>query len=65
MVVGTSRKSFIKKVVGENTSIGDSVITGYCIGKGVDIIRCHDVKGIKTAIQVAESIYKYPKSESS
>jgi dihydropteroate synthase len=46
--------------VGDNTSIGDGVVSGYCVGKGVEIIRCHDVRGIKGAVRVAERIYKYP-----
>jgi dihydropteroate synthase len=65
MVVGTSRKSFIKRVVGDDTRIGDGVVSGYCVGKGVDIIRCHDVRGIRGAVEVAERIYKYPLGESS
>ena len=58
-MVGTSRKSFIKNVVGLDTRMGDAVITSHCISTGADIVRVHDFKEMKKVCAIADKLYKY------
>jgi len=61
ILIGPSRKSFIGKILGvgpENRLEGtiSAVIMSYL--RGAIIFRVHDVKEVKRALQVAESIVK-------
>ena len=62
MLVGTSRKSFVGKILGEvstderlNGTLASNVIS---VWNGADILRVHDVKETLEAIKVAEAIRK-------
>jgi dihydropteroate synthase len=53
VLAGVSRKSFIKKITGgqkEDLLIGNIALASYLMLKNVDIIRVHDVKQTKTAL---------------
>lgn len=55
VLYGASRKSFIQKTVSkpaQETLAATLAIHGYCIAKGVDIIRVHDVKEHRDAINI-------------
>ena len=59
LMIGVSKKSFITKILGYNTSeraIGTSASIALSIANGVDIVRVHDVKEMKEAAQIADSI---------
>ena len=60
ILVGVSRKKFIKDISGANDSkerIGGTVSTVlFCILQGVQILRVHDVNEIKQSIKVFKSI---------
>lgn len=62
IMVGTSRKSFIGKILGDaatgerlNGTLASNVIAAW---NGADIVRVHDVKETVEAIKVAEAIRK-------
>tara|TARA_B100000029_G_C17560656_1_gene953242 strand:+ start:799 stop:1626 length:828 start_codon:yes stop_codon:yes gene_type:complete len=55
IVLGSSRKSWINKIDGSdvNMRLGGSIASVlYCLNKGVNIFRVHDVKETKQAIQI-------------
>ena len=54
--MGTSRKSFIRKLIGLDTRLGDAVITSHCISKGANIVRVHDVKEMKQVCTIADRL---------
>ena len=53
VLAGVSRKSFIKKITGgqkDDLLIGNIALASYLTLKNIDIIRVHDVKQTKTAL---------------
>jgi dihydropteroate synthase len=62
ILIGTSRKSFIGKILGENDPKkrvwGTAATCCAAIEKGADILRVHDVKEMYDLVRVADAIYK-------
>lgn len=62
ILIGTSRKSFIGQIIGENDP--KKRVWGTCatccvaIEKGANILRVHDVKAISDVAKVADIIYR-------
>ena len=60
ILIGVSRKSFIGKICGEETAAnrvyGSISAAQYCLDRGVQIIRVHDVKETKQAISIWNNI---------
>ena len=59
VVVGVSRKSFIGKLTGGEVTdrlAGSLAALAYCVGRGVGIMRVHDVKESRQAAQVAAAL---------
>lgn len=64
--LGVSRKSFIGKITSLTVEQRlEGSIAAACIGawNGADIIRCHDVRETKLALQVVDAIKYYTKSD--
>jgi dihydropteroate synthase len=62
ILIGTSRKSFMGKILGENDPKkrvwGTAATCCAAIEKGADILRVHDVKEMYDLVRVADAIYK-------
>lgn len=59
IVVGASRKNFIGKITGlsvEQRLEGSIAAACVAAANGADVIRCHDVRETKLALQVADAI---------
>lgn len=59
IIVGVSRKSMIQKTLdcsAEDALNGTSILHGYLLNKGVNILRVHDVKEAVEAIKIYEMI---------
>ena len=59
LLIGTSRKSFIGKVLDlevDNRLIGTVASVCTCILKGAHIVRVHDIKAIKQAVTLTDAI---------
>jgi dihydropteroate synthase len=59
VLIGHSRKSFIGKVLGvevDERDVATAVISALCTGKGVSILRVHDVGLTVQAVRLAEAI---------
>ncbi len=59
VLVGVSRKSVIGKITGapvEERLWGTSAITVYCVTKGIEIHRVHDVRAMRQVCDVAAAI---------
>lgn len=60
LLIGVSRKSFIGKISGEEIPAkrihGSISAIQYCIDRGIQIVRVHDVKETKQAISVFQNI---------
>ncbi|MBD3233810.1 MAG: dihydropteroate synthase [candidate division Zixibacteria bacterium] len=59
VLIGASRKSFIGKITGAEADerlAGSLAVACYCAIKDVDILRVHDVKETKNAIEMISSI---------
>ncbi|HCT85243.1 MAG TPA: dihydropteroate synthase, partial [Candidatus Margulisbacteria bacterium] len=62
ILVGTSRKSFIGKILGDPVDeriLGTAVTNVIALNNGANIIRVHDVKEMKKVITMSESIKYY------
>lgn len=67
ILIGLSRKSFIGRILGSEENPlppqdryeGTIVLHTYCILKGVDYLRVHDVKPTKQAVKILELIINY------
>jgi len=60
VLMGPSRKGFIGEILG--TPVADRLegtlaAAVVCAGRGVDILRVHDVRAVKRALLVADAIY--------
>ena len=62
VLVGNSRKSFIKKIVGENDTkyrIGGTVASSiYLMMQGIQILRIHDVDELIQGLKVFKELLK-------
>lgn len=59
--VGTSRKSFIGKITGREVDerLGGTVASNVvAVANGAEILRVHDVRAVREAIQVAEAVWE-------
>ncbi len=59
LVVGPSRKSFIGKLLGDESEdrlIGTAAAVALCAAGGADIVRVHDVAAMRQAADVARAI---------
>jgi dihydropteroate synthase len=59
VVVGVSRKSFIGKITGcpvDQRLAGSLAALSICVEKGVSVMRVHDVKESKQAVQIAAAL---------
>jgi dihydropteroate synthase len=59
IVVGTSRKSFIGKLTGREVGerLGGTIASNVlAVRAGADLLRVHDVAGVREAVRVAEAI---------
>jgi dihydropteroate synthase len=57
VLIGASRKSFIQKILGksaEGTLAATLAVHGYCVSKGVDILRVHDVKEHRDVVDILD-----------
>ncbi|HHZ92126.1 TPA: dihydropteroate synthase [Candidatus Poribacteria bacterium] len=62
MLIGTSRKSFIGKILDlpvECRLEGTAATVAWSIAGGVDIVRVHDVKPMKRVAKMTDAIYRY------
>jgi dihydropteroate synthase len=57
LVLGASRKKFLRNVLGENTVFGDAAVTTHAISQGVNILRIHDFKEMYEVSKIAEKLY--------
>ncbi|GEQ70784.1 hypothetical protein JCM33374_g4463 [Metschnikowia sp. JCM 33374] len=62
VLMGTSRKGFLGKLTGQEEAklrvVSSTASVVACVEQGADIVRVHDVKETKEALQVADAIYK-------
>jgi dihydropteroate synthase len=56
ILVGPSRKSFLKKELPEATEFATAAAVTASILKGAQIVRVHDVKAMRNVVEVADSI---------
>ncbi len=56
ILIGPSRKSFLRKEQPESTEFGTAAAVAACVLNGAHIIRVHDVKAMKSVVEVADSI---------
>lgn len=61
ILIGTSRKSFITKVLKTNSQASASGTLATCViaaQRGVNIVRVHDVKEVSQSLKMAEAVNK-------
>jgi len=62
LMIGTSRKSFIRRITGAKTNaeLLPGTIASICIavGNGADIVRVHDVKECSLALGVVDALFR-------
>jgi dihydropteroate synthase len=56
ILVGPSRKSFLKKEQADSTEFATAAAVAACVLNGAQIVRVHDVKAMRNAVQVADQI---------
>jgi dihydropteroate synthase len=59
LLVGTSRKSFIGKVLGrpaDERIMGTAATVSFAISRGVDVVRVHDVEEMTDVVRMADSM---------
>lgn len=62
VMIGASRKSFIGKILNEpveNRLEGTIIVNSIALMNGADILRVHDVKEARQAIQMVEAVKKF------
>jgi dihydropteroate synthase len=60
VLMGPSRKGFLGDILGtpvDDRLEGTLAAAVVCAGRGVNILRVHDVRAVKRALQVADAIY--------
>lgn len=66
LLVGTSRKSMIGKVLGalpEKRLFGTAATVALSIAKGADIVRVHDVKEIREVTKMSDAVIRHHNTE--
>jgi len=61
ILIGTSRKSFIGKVLGLSTDDrleGTAASIAVAIANGADIVRIHDVKEVARVVRMTDAIVR-------
>jgi dihydropteroate synthase len=56
ILVGPSRKSFLKQETEDETEFASAAAVAACILGGAHIVRVHDVKAMRAAVQVADAV---------
>jgi dihydropteroate synthase len=56
LAIGPSRKSFLRKEQESETEFATAAAVTACILSGAHIVRVHDVKAMKSVVDVADSI---------
>ncbi|HEX4212052.1 MAG TPA: dihydropteroate synthase [Candidatus Dormibacteraeota bacterium] len=59
ILVGASRKSFLGRLFGQEMDLrpwGTAAIVAACVLRGVDMVRVHDVAGMRAVVDVAEAL---------
>lgn len=56
IAIGPSRKSFLRKEEPESTEFATAAAVTACILNGAQIVRVHDVKAMKSVVEVADTI---------
>lgn len=56
ILVGVSRKSFLKQETGLETEFATAAAVASAIHHGAHIVRVHDVKNMKAVVEIADSI---------
>ncbi len=59
VLAGPSRKSFIGNLTGknaENRDWGSAAAVALCVANGAQIVRVHEVEGMRDAVKVAEAV---------
>ncbi len=64
VLVGPSRKSFLRKEQPEATEFATAAAVTACILNGAHIVRVHDVKAMRSVVEVAEAIRQAASVES-
>jgi dihydropteroate synthase len=57
LLLGASRKRFIRNIIGNETVFGDAAVSTHAVGNGVNILRVHDFKEISNVISIAKKLY--------
>lgn len=61
LLIGTSRKSFVGKVLGLSTEErleGTAATVAYAVTQGADIVRVHDVKEMSRVVRMTDAIMR-------
>ena len=64
ILVGPSRKSFLRKEQPEATEFATAAATAACVLNGAHIVRVHDVQAMRSVVEVADAIRQAATSES-
>ncbi len=64
ILVGPSRKAFLRKDDAEGTEFATAAAVTACILNGSHIVRVHDVKAMKNVVEVADAIRQASSAES-
>lgn len=60
VLVGASRKGFVGKAIGRETPLergyGDAAVASWCVAKGVDVLRVHDVRAAGDVLAMTRAI---------
>jgi dihydropteroate synthase len=57
LLLGASRKKFIRNIIGNDTVFGDAAISTHAVATGVNILRVHDFKEMNNVISIAKKLY--------
>jgi dihydropteroate synthase len=63
ILIGPSRKSFLRKAQDDLTEFATAAAVAASILKGAHIVRVHDIKAMKSVVEVADAIRQAEASE--